>query len=269
MKVLVIQNNAQTPAALVGDHLVAAGATLDVNLPHNGDTLPASPDGYDAAIILGGPQHAGDDVNFPAFPAMLDLLRGFHDQAKPMLGLCLGSQLLARAFGEKVRRSHEFEVGYPTIEITEDGQKDPLLTGLAPRQRILQWHEDTFDMPKGAVQLMTGATIRNQAFRLRPHHLRLPVPLRGVARARQAMVQPVGPYHRAALRGTGGPPGARARAGRDRAPRRRRGGFLPRGDAALGGAGAGRAQASGRLIRFRDAVRASIPSTLSEWRTAP
>ena len=165
MNVLVIQNNAQTPVALVGDHLVAAGAKLATVLPHNGDALPKSSDGYDAAVILGGPQHAGDDMNFPAFPPMLDLLRGFHEQTKPLLGLCLGSQLLARAFGETVRRSEEFEVGYPAIEITEDGQKDPLLTGLAPRQRILQWHEDTFDMPKGAVQLMTGATIRNQAFR--------------------------------------------------------------------------------------------------------
>jgi GMP synthase-like glutamine amidotransferase len=165
MKVLVIQNNAQTPVALVGDHLVAAGAKLATVLPHNGDALPKSPDGYDAAVILGGPQHAGDDANFPAFPPMLDLLRGFHDEGKPLLGLCLGSQLLARAFGEKVRRSDEFEVGYPTIEITEDGRKDPLLSGLAPRQRILQWHEDTFEMPKGAVQLMTGSTIRNQAFR--------------------------------------------------------------------------------------------------------
>jgi GMP synthase (glutamine-hydrolysing) len=166
MNVLVIQNNAQTPVALVGDHLVAAGAQLTTVLPHNGDALPKSPEGYDAAVILGGPQHAGDDANFPAFPPMLDLLRGFHEQAKPLLGLCLGSQLLARAFGETVRRSEEFEVGYPQIEITEDGQKDPLLTGLAPRQRILQWHEDTFEMPKGAVRLMTGATIRNQAFRL-------------------------------------------------------------------------------------------------------
>lgn len=166
MNVLVIQNNPQTPVALVGDHLAAAGAKLATVLPHDGDALPKSPAGYDAAVILGGPQHAGDDVNFPAFPPMLDLLRGFHNEAKPLLGLCLGSQLLARAFGEKVRRSDEFEVGYPQIDITEDGQKDPLLTGLTPRQRILQWHEDTFDMPKDAVQLMAGATIRNQAFRL-------------------------------------------------------------------------------------------------------
>ena len=165
MNVLVIQNNPQTPAASVGDHLVAAGARLTAVLPHNGDVLPKSPEDYDAAIILGGPQHAHDDANFPAFPAIVDLLRGFHEESKPLLGLCLGSQLLARAFGEKVRRSHAFEVGYPTIEITADGQKDPLLTGLAPRQNILQWHEDTFDMPKGAVQLMSGTTIRNQAFR--------------------------------------------------------------------------------------------------------
>jgi GMP synthase (glutamine-hydrolysing) len=165
MNVLVIQNNPQTPVSLVGDHLVAGGAKLTTVLPHSGGPLPKSPDGYDAAIILGGPQHAGDDANYPAFPPMLDLLRDFHEQAKPLLGLCLGSQLLARAFGEKVRRSDEFECGYPQIEITAEGHKDPLLTGLAPRQRILQWHEDTFDMPKGAVQLMTGTACRNQAFR--------------------------------------------------------------------------------------------------------
>ena len=54
---------------------------------------------------------------------------------------------------------------YPEIEITPAGQDDPLLTGLAPRQHIFQWHEDTFDVPKGAVHLMQGNLCRNQSFR--------------------------------------------------------------------------------------------------------
>ena len=165
MNVLVIKNNPDTPPDLVGDHLIASGATLTTLLPHHGDALPATSDGFDAAIILGGPQHAGDDKTYPAFLPMLDLLREFHAQEKPLLGLCLGSQLLARTFGEKVRRHDQFEIGYPEIEITAAGRDDPLLSGLSPRQHILQWHEDTFDMPKGAVHLMQGDVCRNQGFR--------------------------------------------------------------------------------------------------------
>ena len=166
MKVLVIQNNAHSPASLVGDHLEAAGATLDVVLPCDGGTLPASAAGHDAAIILGGPQHAGDEVNYPVFKPMLNLLREFHAEEKPLLGICLGSQLLARAFGEMVWRHDVFEFGFREVELTEAGRQDPLLQGLAPRHRIMQWHEDTFAMPQGAVHLMQGADCGNQAFRL-------------------------------------------------------------------------------------------------------
>ncbi len=96
---------------------------------------------------------------------MLDLLRAFHAQTKPLLGLCLGGQLMARAFGEKVRVNDTFEFGFLPIEITPEGRDDPLLAGLAPRQRIMQWHEDTFGVPEGGVRLMTGSTCLNQAFR--------------------------------------------------------------------------------------------------------
>jgi GMP synthase-like glutamine amidotransferase len=166
MRILVIQNDPTAPAGIVGDRAAARGAALVVVQPHRGGALPPAPDGFDAAIVLGGPQSAADDAAYPAFAPMRDLLRGFHAEARPLLGICLGAQILARCFDQPVRPQDALEFGLPPIEITPDGARDPLLAGLAPRQRVMQWHEDTFHMPEGARHLMRGDGCANQAFRL-------------------------------------------------------------------------------------------------------
>jgi GMP synthase-like glutamine amidotransferase len=165
-RLLVIQSCPVTPAGIVGQVAEARGATLTTLFLHRGDALPRGAAAFDSMIILGGPMHAGDDAGYPAFRQLLPLIRRFHLQGKPLFGICLGAQLIARAFGRPVYRFGGCEVGYLPVQITEDGQQDLLLSNLAPGQRIMQMHEDSFDLPDGAVLLMRNDTCANQAFRL-------------------------------------------------------------------------------------------------------
>jgi GMP synthase-like glutamine amidotransferase len=165
-RLLVVQSCPVTPAGVVGQVAAARGAALTTLFPHRGDGLPRSTAGFDGMIVLGGPMHAGDDVNYPAFRQLLPLIRRFHTQGKPLFGICLGAQLIARAFGKPVYRFGGSEVGYLPVQITEAGQEDSLLAGLAAEQRIMQMHEDSFDLPDGAVLLMRNDACANQAFRL-------------------------------------------------------------------------------------------------------
>jgi len=166
MTILVLQHCPVTPVGIVGEALRARGASLDIRMPHHGDPLPATPDGIDGLVILGGPMHAGDDAGYPAFPPMLALIRRFHEQAKPVLGVCLGAQLIARAFGAKVYPFGGLEIGYLPVRLTPAGRRDPLLKGLAPDCNIMQLHEDSFELPAGAVRLMSNPTCPNQGLRV-------------------------------------------------------------------------------------------------------
>ena len=164
--IMVVQSCPVTPAGVVGWVAEARGAVLRTVFPHHGDPLPPAADGIDGLIVLGGPMHAGDDDGYPAFPAVLELVRRFHDEAKPVLGICLGAQLVSRAFGGRVYPFGGMELGYLPVRLTAAGRRDPLLRGLAPEQRLMQFHEDVFDLPAGAVLLMTRAGCPNQAMRL-------------------------------------------------------------------------------------------------------
>ncbi len=166
MRILVLQNDPASPAGAVAERLAARGADLEIRHAFHGGALPASPDGYAGAIVLGGVMSANDDDKYPALAPMRRLLRDFHAADKPLLGICLGSQILARCFGAAVRRHTEFEFGHTPLQFTAAGRQDPLLTGLPNPQWLMQCHEDTFDVPDEGVTLMTGEACANQAFRV-------------------------------------------------------------------------------------------------------
>ena len=166
VQILAIINHPSALPYLIGERIAARGASCYNVNPHAGGVLPRNPDGHAGLLVLGGSMSVADPDYDHVFEPVTALIRAFHAADKPVLGVCLGSQLLARSFAGAVYPLGDLEVGYVPLELTDAGAKDALLTGLARRQTIFEWHEDTFDLPAQAELLMTGATCRHQAFRV-------------------------------------------------------------------------------------------------------
>src|SRR6478735_6473846 len=115
------------PAA-IADAFAAHGVTLQVVRLDRGEALPAL-DEVAGLVVMGGPMGALDDAEHPYLPAERAFLAAVHDQAVPVLGVCLGAQLLAAALGAAVHRGPRGEVGSGTVELTPAGRNDPVLGG--------------------------------------------------------------------------------------------------------------------------------------------
>lgn len=123
------------------------------------------PTTYDALLAMGGPQHVGHNDSYPYLVGVTRAIRHAVQQEVPYLGLCLGGQLLASAMGARVKKHTSPSIGFYEVQFTEEGKKDPLFKGLPGYQQVIHWHEDTFDIPVGAVQLATNPHTQNQTFR--------------------------------------------------------------------------------------------------------
>ena len=117
----------------------------------------------DLLIVLGGPIGAYEDNRYPFLADELRLIERALKQQIPVLGICLGAQLLARALGSRVYPGAAREIGIGAIELTPEGHAS-CLKHLAPSCRVFHWHGDTFDLPAGAIRLASTAITPNQAF---------------------------------------------------------------------------------------------------------
>ncbi|HEU5476216.1 MAG TPA: type 1 glutamine amidotransferase [Gaiellaceae bacterium] len=144
---------------------------LAVELGHRFDerTFAAGPppelDSYDAVLLFGGPMHVDQEDQHPWLRDESDWLRPLLDSATPTLGICLGSQLLARGAGAWVGALPTPELGWREVELTDAAAADPVLSTLPPRFTALQWHHYGHELPDGAVALAHSAASL-QAFRL-------------------------------------------------------------------------------------------------------
>lgn len=141
----------------------------------------------DLMVVLGGPIGAFDDELHPFVPDELALVAQRLQSGKPMLGICLGAQFMARALGGDVRSMGVKEIGFSPLALTVAGQQSPLaLLGEVP---VLHWHGDRFTIPDNAVHLASSAVCDNQAFSVGPNVLGLQFHLEAdVARIEQWLV---------------------------------------------------------------------------------
>jgi GMP synthase (glutamine-hydrolysing) len=116
-------------------------------------------------VVLGGPMNVDEVHRYPFLGPEVGWIREAVESGLPLLGICLGSQLLAKALGAKVYANKIKEIGWYHLELTPQAADDPLLGGCAPRQLVFQWHGDTFDLPSGAIRLAQSEHCRHQAFR--------------------------------------------------------------------------------------------------------
>jgi GMP synthase (glutamine-hydrolysing) len=183
-RAIVLQHTPIEGPERIAELLAECGFVLDVRHVFRGDAVPEHIEKGDLLIVMGGPMGVGDidDPRYEFLAREITLLREAIARDRPVLGICLGAQLLAAAAGARVypntRRAADGavvlarEVGWGPVDFTS-GAPEPALAGLPARQMVLHWHGDTFDLPRGAMPLASTSVCRNQAFRLGWKHFAL------------------------------------------------------------------------------------------------
>jgi GMP synthase-like glutamine amidotransferase len=153
VRVLAIVHQRDAGPGVFAAAIAESGADLDVWLPPEGAAAPADPLGYDAVLVLGGAVHPDQDAAHGWLGEEKALLKRLLASEVPLLGLCLGGQLVAEAAGATPRRASRPEIGWHRVELSAAGGEDPLLGPLAPGFEAFQWHSYEFPLPPGAVAL--------------------------------------------------------------------------------------------------------------------
>jgi GMP synthase (glutamine-hydrolysing) len=160
-RVLIVLHQIHSTPGRIGRMLKEQGFDLDIRRPRFGDPLPQTLENHAGAIIFGGPMSANDEDDW--LRREIDWIAVPLKEEKPLLGICLGAQMLARHLGQRVYAHPEgkVEIGYHPIRPTEQGLA---LCACAFPDKVYQWHREGFDLPRDAVLLASGFEFETQAF---------------------------------------------------------------------------------------------------------
>lgn len=167
MNVHVLQHVPFEGPGSIEDWCVASGHTLSITHLYSPGMILPDAETIHLLVIMGGPMNVYDDAVFPWLPAEKAFITTFLRTKKPVLGICLGAQLLALCAGASVGRAAHLEIGWFPLEPTPAATAFPWLQSLlADRPVLFHWHGDRFDIPPGAANLVTTKANDNQAFAL-------------------------------------------------------------------------------------------------------
>jgi len=163
MRVLAIVHEDDAGPGVFGEAVQARGDELATWRIAAGERCPEDPHGYDAVLSLGGAMHAHQLEDHPWLVGEHALLAALADAGRPVLGVCLGAQILARATGGSSATIQEPEIGWYEVSVNAAGRDDPLLASLAPGFAALQWHSCDFSPGPLGISLATSARCQQAA----------------------------------------------------------------------------------------------------------
>jgi GMP synthase-like glutamine amidotransferase len=163
MHVLAFRHVPFEDVGRIASALEACGIGIVYSDAFRGGDPPADWRSAAGLLFMGGPMSANDDL--PFIRQEIALIQAARAEGRPVLGICLGAQLLARALGARVYPNPVKEIGWAPVYWTEVARQDRLFAGIESPETVLHWHGETFDLPEGAELLASSQACHHQAFR--------------------------------------------------------------------------------------------------------
>jgi GMP synthase (glutamine-hydrolysing) len=164
-KIWILQHTACETLGTIADALEAEALAWQYVRVFEGKPVPAEIGDAGGLIVMGGPMGVYEQDRYPHLKDELRLIESALKAGKPLLGVCLGSQLLAAVLGANVTKGVRKEIGWYPIRLSQTASEDRLWSGLGRDLTVLHWHGDVFDLPAGAVNLASSELTAHQAFR--------------------------------------------------------------------------------------------------------